>query len=157
VSALQCLFNARSDERSAFDGLFMNGWLWGAVALTLLLHAAVIYVPFLQEAFSSTSLSAGDWLVCAAVASSVVWVRELSKWITQAAERRQRTSMPWSWATECRSPRGRQRSPVIMDRSPRIAPGQPGPGGSDLPLCLFAGRGMIGLDAMSFGEHAIGP
>jgi Ca2+-transporting ATPase len=72
-------FNARSDERSAFDGLFANRWLWGAIGLSLLLHVAVIYVPVLQEAFSTVSLSAGDWLTCAAVASSVLWLRELSK------------------------------------------------------------------------------
>jgi Ca2+-transporting ATPase len=73
------VFNARSDEISAFQGLFTNGWLWAAVALSLLLHALVVYVPFLQEAFSTVSLSAGDWLFCAAVASSVLWLRELSK------------------------------------------------------------------------------
>ena len=56
------VFNARSDERSAFDGLFPNHWLWRRIALSLVLHAAVIYVPFLQQAFSTTSLSAGDWL-----------------------------------------------------------------------------------------------
>ena len=39
------VFNARSDERSAFDGLFANRWLWAAVVLSLLLHAAVVYVP----------------------------------------------------------------------------------------------------------------
>ena len=50
------VFNARSDERSAFDGLFRNHWLWAAVGLSLLLHVAVIYVPFLQQAFSTTSL-----------------------------------------------------------------------------------------------------
>jgi P-type Ca2+ transporter type 2C len=26
-------------------------WLWGAVLLSLLLQAAVIYIPFLQQAF----------------------------------------------------------------------------------------------------------
>ena len=39
------VFNARSDERSAFDGLFTNNWLWAAVGLSLLLHVAVIYMP----------------------------------------------------------------------------------------------------------------
>jgi P-type Ca2+ transporter type 2C len=78
------VFNARSDERSAFDGLFRNSWLWGAVALSLLLHVAVIYVPFLQNAFSTVSLTGADWLRCAAVASSVLWLRELSKVITRA-------------------------------------------------------------------------
>ena len=74
------VFNARSDERSAFAGLFSNRWLWGAVALSLLLQAAVIYVPFLQQAFSTVALGAGDWLLCVAVASSVLWLRELSKY-----------------------------------------------------------------------------
>ena len=37
------------------------------------------YVPFLQQAFSTVSLSVGDWLRCAAVGSSVLWLRELSK------------------------------------------------------------------------------
>jgi P-type Ca2+ transporter type 2C len=78
------VFNARSDERSAFEGLFSSRWLWGAVGLSLVLHVAVVYVPFLQEAFSTTNLSIGDWLLCAAVASSVVWLRELSKLLTRA-------------------------------------------------------------------------
>ena len=81
------VFNARSDERSAFDGLFTNPWLWAAIGLSLLLHVAVIYVPFLQQAFSTVSLSAGDWLRCAAVASSVLWLRELSKVVTRATLR----------------------------------------------------------------------
>jgi P-type Ca2+ transporter type 2C len=81
-------FNARSDERSAFRGLFKNHWLWGAILLSLALHVAVIYIPFLQEAFSTVSLSLGDWLCCAAVASSVLWLRELSKVVIRATSRR---------------------------------------------------------------------
>ncbi|MBX6745625.1 MAG: cation-translocating P-type ATPase [Acetobacteraceae bacterium] len=73
------LFNARSDERSAFRGLFANQWLWAAIGLSILLQAAVIYVPVLQQAFSTTGLRASDWLVCAAVASSVLWLCELAK------------------------------------------------------------------------------
>ena len=78
------VFNARSDERSAFSGLFRNHWLWLAVGLSLLLHMLVIYVPLLQQAFSTVRLSAGDWLRCAAVASSVLWLREASKAIVRA-------------------------------------------------------------------------
>ena len=66
-----------------FAGLFSNKWLWGAVLLSLLLQVAVIYVPFLQQAFSTASLSFGDWLRCAAVASSVLWLREVSKIVTR--------------------------------------------------------------------------
>ena len=73
------VFNARSDERSAFADLFSNGWLWLAVLASLLLQLAVVYVPFLQKAFSTVPLSGADWLFCAAVASSVLWLRELGK------------------------------------------------------------------------------
>jgi Ca2+-transporting ATPase len=79
------VFNARSDETSAFTGLFTNVWLWGGVGLSLALHAAVIYTPFLQQAFSTTALSGGDWLQCTAVASTVLWSRELSKLVTRLA------------------------------------------------------------------------
>jgi Ca2+-transporting ATPase len=44
-------------------------------------------VPFLQQAFATESLSAGDWLRCAAVGSSVLWLRELSKVFIRAADR----------------------------------------------------------------------
>jgi P-type Ca2+ transporter type 2C len=75
------VFNARSDDTSVFNGLFTNPWLWGAVLLSLALHSAVVYVPFLQQAFSTVSLGPGDWIRCIAVASSVLWLRELSKLI----------------------------------------------------------------------------
>jgi Ca2+-transporting ATPase len=81
--SLFTVFNARSDERSAFVGLFSNQWLWGSVLLSLFLQAAVIYIPFLQQAFSTVDLSAGDWLFCVGVASSVLWLREITKLIGQ--------------------------------------------------------------------------
>jgi Ca2+-transporting ATPase len=71
--------NARSDVRSAFVHLFTNGWLWAAIAGSLALQAVVVYVPFLQRAFGTTALSATDWIFCAGVASSVLWLRELTK------------------------------------------------------------------------------
>ena len=79
------VLNARSDERSAFSGLFRNRWLWGAIGLSIALQAAVVHVPFLQRAFSTVSLGVGDWLRCAAVASSVLWLRELGKVATRVA------------------------------------------------------------------------
>jgi Ca2+-transporting ATPase len=82
--SLFTVFNARSDERSAFAGLFSNAWLWGAVLASVLLQAAVIHVPFLQQAFSTVALSARDWLTCAAVGSSVLWLSESKKLLTRA-------------------------------------------------------------------------
>jgi len=77
------VFNARSDESSAFRGLFSNPWIWVAVAVSVLLQVAVIYLPFLQTAFGTTPLSAADWLLCVAVGSTVLWVRELVKLATR--------------------------------------------------------------------------
>ena len=78
------VFNARSDEQSAFRSLFRNRWLWGAVGVSLAMQMAVIYMPFLQKAFSTVSLSLSDWLYCTVVASSVLWLCELSKIIIRA-------------------------------------------------------------------------
>ena len=72
------VFNARSDDRSAFTHLFTNRWLWAAVAGSVGLQVLVVYVPFLQSAFGTTPLSGRDWLVCVAAASSVLWLREAS-------------------------------------------------------------------------------
>ncbi len=77
------VLNARSDEQSAFVGLFANGWLWTAIAGSVALQVMVVHLPFLQRAFGTTALSAGDWALAFAVASSVLWLREASKAIAR--------------------------------------------------------------------------
>ena len=84
------VFNARSDTHSAFYQLFHNRWLFGAVALSLVLQAAVIYVPFLQSAFDTVPLHASDWLICVLVSSSVLWLRELDKVVRRSIDRARR-------------------------------------------------------------------
>jgi len=79
------VINARSDERSAFVHLFTNYWLWIAVGLSIALQVAVVYLPFLQRAFGTVSLSGEDWLRCVVVSSSVLWLREIGKWFTRNA------------------------------------------------------------------------
>ena len=86
------IFNARSDEQSAFRGLFRNHWVWLAIGLSLALHVTVIYTPFLQQAFSTVSLNWVDWLRCTMVASSALWMRELSKLATRTMNNRGRQS-----------------------------------------------------------------
>jgi Ca2+-transporting ATPase len=73
------VFNARSDVRSAFVGFYANRWLWAAAAASAVLQVAVVYTPFLQRAFGTVALSGSDWAFSIAVASSVLWIRELSK------------------------------------------------------------------------------
>lgn len=77
------VLNARSDQQSAFTHLFTNKWLWGAIALSVLLQIAVIYVPFLQQAFSTVPLTIVDWGKCAVAASSVLWIWEIQKFISR--------------------------------------------------------------------------
>jgi magnesium-transporting ATPase (P-type) len=79
-------FNARSDRTSAFHRLFTNRWLWGAIGLSLALQVAVVQLPFLNEAFGTAPLSLGDWGLCVALASSVLWAAEAKK----VVERRRR-------------------------------------------------------------------
>jgi Ca2+-transporting ATPase len=78
------VFNARSDDQSAFPHLFTNHWLWTAVGVSLALQVLVIYVPFLQRAFGTVNLSAGDWLFCLVIASSVLWLTEINKILVRA-------------------------------------------------------------------------
>ena len=73
------VFNARSDETSAFRSLFTNKWVWLAILLSLLLQVAVVYLPLLESAFSTVPLNITDWLFCTAAASFVLWGRELTK------------------------------------------------------------------------------
>ena len=72
-------FNARSESTSAFSHLFVNPWLWGSIALAVLLQVAVVNIDFLNVAFGTVPLSLDQWLVCAAMASVVLWVSELRK------------------------------------------------------------------------------
>jgi Ca2+-transporting ATPase len=70
------VFNARSDQRSAFHNLSGNRWVWVAVLLSALLQIAVIYAPFLQQAFGTVPLNGRDWLICLGVSSTVLWIDE---------------------------------------------------------------------------------
>ncbi len=72
-------FNARSETMSAFHHLFANPWLWGAIALSLLLQVAVVHIAFLNLAFGTVPLNLEQWCVCAAMASVVLWFSELRK------------------------------------------------------------------------------
>jgi P-type Ca2+ transporter type 2C len=81
------VFNCRSSWRSAFSGFFDNKWLIGAVVLSLFTHVLVIYVPFLQTAFHTVALSVLDWLVATAVASTLLILMEVAKFVWRGQRR----------------------------------------------------------------------
>ena len=57
--------------------------MWAAILGSVALQVLVVYVPFLQNAFGTVPLSARDWLLSVAVASSVLWLREANKFLTR--------------------------------------------------------------------------
>ncbi len=96
VLVFACLFNcfiARSDSSSAFSRLYTNPWLWGAIALSLALQIAVVHLGFLNVAFGTKPLTPGQWLFCAAMASSVLWISELRKLALRLWLHRQRPEL----------------------------------------------------------------
>jgi magnesium-transporting ATPase (P-type) len=72
-------FNARSATASAFSALFSNPWLWAAVGLSAALQVAVVHLPWLNLAFGTVPMSAGQWGVCVLRASGVLWFSEARK------------------------------------------------------------------------------
>jgi Ca2+-transporting ATPase len=76
-------YNYRSDHLSVFQKPFANKWLNIAIAWELLLLVAILYVPFLQRAFATFSLSLEDWLLTTVMAFSIVPVLEGVKWMTR--------------------------------------------------------------------------
>ena len=74
------VFNCLSQTESVFrSDVHRHPWLLGAVALSLLLHVAVVYWAPLQAAFGTVPLAPRDWVFAAGVAASVVVAVELLK------------------------------------------------------------------------------
>ena len=80
-------FNARSGTVSAFRHLFANRWLWGAIALSVVLQVAVVHVGFLNTAFGTVPLSWDQWLVCIAMGSVALWFSEPRKLLGRSLRR----------------------------------------------------------------------
>ncbi len=73
-------FNARSDEYTVFKlGVFRNRWLVMAIAVAIMLQLAVVYVPFLQVAFSTVPLGIDGWGIAILAGGSLFVVEELRK------------------------------------------------------------------------------
>jgi len=81
-------FDARSQNRSVFTSrLFTNGWLWGAVAICLILQAAAVYLPLLQRVLYTVPPTTSEWAVIAVCSLLPVAVVELVKVIRRFATR----------------------------------------------------------------------
>ena len=78
------LLNVRSRERTVFSRRTLtNRALWIALVGVLVLQIAVVHLPLLQGFFDTTPLTAAQWGVAVAVASSLLWVEEVRKAISR--------------------------------------------------------------------------
>jgi Ca2+-transporting ATPase len=74
LSQLAHVMAIRSEQASLFSlGVFSNGYLAMAVAATLILQMATIYVPALNTIFKTQPLSLNELLICFAL-SSVIFI-----------------------------------------------------------------------------------
>ena len=82
ISQMGQAMAGRSNWSSVFSqGILGNKQLVGAVLLTFGLQMAVIYIPFLQDIFSTQSLTVTELLTCIGLSSIVFWAVETEKWI----------------------------------------------------------------------------
>ena len=73
-------FNARAEHGSAFNAnFFSNGKLWLALAGVLALQGVAVHWGPAQAILGTTDLTGADWLLAAAVASSVLLLDEARK------------------------------------------------------------------------------
>ena len=83
-------FNMRSRHASLFSLKKQNLWLWGTLAFSLLITAAVIFVPFLNKAFSFTPITLAEYLTAMALALVVIPIVEIEKAIRRWTTRKNR-------------------------------------------------------------------
>jgi P-type Ca2+ transporter type 2C len=71
------VFNARAEQGSSLGaGLFKNRMLWSSLAAVVILQALVVHWPPAQSIVGTTALTASQWLIAVAVASSVLLLEE---------------------------------------------------------------------------------
>ena len=83
-------FNMRSRSLSLFSLKKQNKWLWGTLAFSLLITAAVVFVPFLQKAFSFQPITLKEYAIAMVLAFSVIPIVEIEKAIRRLIHRKHR-------------------------------------------------------------------
>ena len=79
-------FNLRSRRHSIFTIKGQNKFLWGAMVVSLLLTLAVIYIPFLSNAFGLETISFMEYGVSLLISFTVIPIVELVKFFQRRYE-----------------------------------------------------------------------
>ncbi len=83
-------YNMRSRTGSIFKLKHHNFYIFGAMVASLLLTSAVIYIPFLSNAFQFEHISLEEYVVSLALAFSVIPIVEIVKAIQRATAKRRK-------------------------------------------------------------------
>ncbi len=81
-------FNMRSQRQSVFSMKCHNLYLWGAAGLSLVLTLAVLYVPFLRQAFSFEHISILEYGIALGLAFLIIPMVEIVKVFQRAISKR---------------------------------------------------------------------
>ena len=82
ISQMCHVLAIRSEKQSFFSvGLFSNKLLIGSVMLTLLLQAAITYVPFLQTVFKTQALTLNEFLLVGGASILIFVAVEIEKFV----------------------------------------------------------------------------
>ncbi len=81
-------FNMRSRTESLFRLRKQNKWLWGTLAFSLAVTAAVIFIPALNTAFSFQPITVTEYLAALGLAVCVIPIVEIEKAIRRRTNRR---------------------------------------------------------------------
>ncbi len=80
------LFNCRSLTHSMFRlGVLSNRWLLAGVGLMIVLQIGFTYLPFMNVAFATAPIGAGEWALVLAVGLVIYLVVGLEKWLRRRA------------------------------------------------------------------------
>ncbi len=72
-------FNLRSRDKSVFAIKHQNPILWGTMALSFLLTACVVFIPFLRDMFSFVEVSAAQYGIALAIGFAILPIAEIVK------------------------------------------------------------------------------
>ncbi len=87
LAELPIAFTSRSERYPLFKlGFFTNKWMPRAIALSVVLTLAVIYVPFLNKPFNTVPLTLQQWEVIIPLILLPAIVAEISKYFVRRSE-----------------------------------------------------------------------
>ena len=74
-------FNMRSRRGSIFGIPHQNKWLWAAMGVSVICTTAVIYIPFLSNAFGFEVISLAEYGIAVLIAFSIIPIMEIIKFV----------------------------------------------------------------------------